>query len=587
MNDDKNETQIDLDGVIYMGDAVKATRTDAGLKLAGYLVRFTNDKEPDLTGDYFDTDTDFDIDEFPINKSTYFNHGFDDHFKRQKLGKATLSRDDFGIWAETIIQERDEYEAFIAELAEQGKLGWSSGSVGHLVERKKLNEDVYKITYWPIAEASLTHTPAEARNTVIPMKSLMKQEKPEVSEQSDTVQEVKSEPIVEPKQIEPIIEKEETTMEKEEIQALIDATTKSVIEEYRKTEPAEKAASVTVVKDEADQPFESAGQFFKAVKNAALYPSSQDVRLMSLKAAAGANEGTPADGGYLVPTNYAGGIVERMYQLGKVINRVSKDTISGNNMTYFAVDESSRASTRHGGVLGYWLAEGGTISSSKPAFRQVELKLKKVAALAYATDELLSDVTALESWLTRTVPGELIFQSEDAIFNGNGVAKPLGIMQSPALVSPLRVDASKVQLADILGMWSRRWAGVDDYVWYINQDVMPQIFQIGSTYQNLFMPQGFAGQPTATLLGKPLIEIEYAQTMGTTGDIVLAAMSQYQAIDKGIQSASSIHVAFTTQDVAFRFVYRIDGAPMWNSALTPFKGSNTQSPFVSLATASS
>ncbi|MCA1807786.1 MAG: phage major capsid protein [Actinobacteria bacterium] len=121
----------------------------------------------------------------------------------------------------------------------------------------------------------------------------------------------------------------------------------------------------------------------------------------------------------------------------------------------------------------------------------------------------------------------------------------------------------------------------------MNQDVMPQIFQIGNTYQNLFMPQGFAGNPTATLLGKPLVEVEYAQTMGTTGDIVLAAMSQYQAIDKGIQSASSIHVAFTTDETAFRFVYRIDGAPIWNSALTPFKGTSTQSPFVSLATASS
>jgi len=586
MNDDKNETHMMTDGVVYMGDAVKATRTADGVKLAGYLVRFTNENEPDLTGDYFEKDTDFDIDEFPIKKSTYFNHGFDDHFKRQKLGKATLSMDDFGIWAETIVQERDEYEKFITELADQGKLGWSSGSVGHLIERKQLNEEIYKITYWPIAEASLTHTPAEFRNSVIPIKSLMKQQ-PEVSENSDTVQDVKSEPIVETQSIIQNIEKEEHTMEKEELQALIDATTKSAIEEYRKSEPAVKSESVTVVKDEADQPFKTAGEFFKAVKNAALYPSSQDVRLLPLKAATGMSEGTPADGGYLVPTNYAGGIVERMYQLGKVINRVSKDSISGNNMTYYAVDESSRASTRQGGILGYWLAEAGTKTSSKPAFRQVDLKLKKVAALAYATDELLSDVKALESWLNRTVPNELIFQSEDAIFNGNGVAKPLGIMQSPALVSPLRLDASKVQLADILTMWSRRWAGVDDYAWFINQDVTPQLYQIGSTYQNLYMPQGFAGNPFATLMGKPIIEVEYAQTMGTTGDIVLAAMSQYQAIDKGIESASSIHVAFTSDQTCFRFVYRIDGAPMWNSALTPFKGSNTQSPFVSLATASS
>ena len=59
-----------------------------------------------------------------------------------------------------------------------------------------------------------------------------------------------------------------------------------------------------------------------------------------------------------------------------------------------------------------------------------------------------------------------------------------------------------------------------------------------------------------------------------------------QAIEKGgIESASSIHVQFLTDETTFRFVYRFDGGPMWSSTLTPFKGSNTQSPFVVLAAA--
>jgi hypothetical protein len=43
-----------------------------------------------------------------------------------------------------------------------------------------------------------------------------------------------------------------------------------------------------------------------------------------------------------------------------------------------------------------------------------------------------------------------------------------------------------------------------------------------------------------------------------------------------------MHVAFTTDETAFRAVYRVDGAPMWRVALTPFKGANTLSPFVVL-----
>lgn len=349
--------------------------------------------------------------------------------------------------------------------------------------------------------------------------------------------------------------------------------------------------NVQVVTDEGDQPFESDGAFFRAVKNAALYPARADARLRGRQVvdATGASEGVPADGGYLLPQQTASGILERMYTDGAILSRIAVDPVAGNSMTYNGVDETSRADgSRWGGVRGYWTAEGASISTSKPAFRQFELKLKKVAALCYATDELLEDVPALESWLNRTVPAELRFLVEDAVYNGDGVGKPLGVMNSPCLVSVLRVDASKVQVADIVGMYARRWAGVSDYVWFINQDVEPQLLNLNNTYQMLYLPPGgLSASPYGTLLGKPVVPVEYAATLGTTGDIMLANMSQYQAISKGgIKSAQSIHVAFATDEMAFRFLYRIDGQPTWHAALTPYKGSNTQSPFVVLTSAS-
>ena len=51
----------------------------------------------------------------------------------------------------------------------------------------------------------------------------------------------------------------------------------------------------------------------------------------------------------------------------------------------------------------------------------------------------------------------------------------------------------------------------------------------------------------------------------------------------GIQSASSIHVLFLSDETTYRFVYRCDGESTWNSALTPKNGTNTVSPFVALA----
>ena len=347
--------------------------------------------------------------------------------------------------------------------------------------------------------------------------------------------------------------------------------------------------SVTVTKDEADQPFKSAGDFFVAVKNAAIHPSAIDPRLLPLKAS-GMSEGTPADGGYLVSPTIAGGIVDRMHNTGELLRRISLDRVGPNSnaMTYNAIDETSRVDgSRYGGLQGYWLAEAGSKTASKPAFRQVELKLKKVAALAYATDELLADATALEGWLSRTVPNELRFKVEDAIYNGDGVGKPTGIMGHASLVTQLRYAASAVSAADIWAMYARRWVGARDYVWLVNQDVLPQLYALGNTYQNLFTgPAGMPNAPAGTLMGLPIVEVEYAATMGSTGDIMLAALSQYQGIEKGgIESASSIHVQFLADETVFRFVYRFDGGPMWSSTLTPFKGSNTQSPFVVLAAA--
>jgi hypothetical protein len=57
----------------------------------------------------------------------------------------------------------------IAKLCKQGKMGFSSGAAAHLVERKSMG-DVSEITRWPIAEASITPTPAEYRNSVKSLK---------------------------------------------------------------------------------------------------------------------------------------------------------------------------------------------------------------------------------------------------------------------------------------------------------------------------------------------------------------------------------------------------------------------------------
>ena len=130
-------------------------------------------------------------------------------------------------------------------------------------------------------------------------------------------------------------------------------------------------------------------------------------------------------------------------------------------------------------------------------------------------------------------------------------------------------------------MLAARYAGVNDYIWLGNQSIFPQLLNLTIGQMPMFMPAGgLSGLPYSTLLGRPYFDTEYNPALGTLGDLMLVSPSQYQMIEKsgGIQSASSIHVYFTTDESAFRFVYRVDGAPTWNSTFT-LKDTNTLSHF--------
>jgi len=64
----------------------------------------------------------------------------------------------------------------------------------------------------------------------------------------------------------------------------------------------------------------------------------------------------------------------------------------------------------------------------------------------------------------------------------------------------------------------------------------------------------------------------------------LASPSAYALITKGgIEAASSIHIKFDYDETAFRFVYRVDGQPYYNAAITAYDTVNTVSPFVALS----
>jgi HK97 family phage major capsid protein len=354
--------------------------------------------------------------------------------------------------------------------------------------------------------------------------------------------------------------------------------------------------------------FRSFGEQLKAVANYYIGgrdPGVMDPRLVRAPSSAadrfsraptGAGEVDPSAGGFLVQTDFATAIFARAYDMGQLLSRVQKLTLTttANSIKIPAVDETSRATgSRWGGVQSYWVGEGPSVTTTKPKFRLIELDLKKLMSVWYVTDELMADASVLNSIANQAFSEEITFMTEDAIFRGDGAGKPLGILNAQAMVSVAKEtgQATKtIVYENVLKMWSRCWGrSRQNAVWFINQDAEPQLLSlaqvIGTAGVPVYLPaNGISGRPYGTLFGRPVIPVEYCDTVGNNGDIALLDLSQYVLADKGgIQAASSMHVAFLTDEMVFRITYRLDGEAIWHSALTPYKGSNTLSPFITLA----
>jgi HK97 family phage major capsid protein len=312
----------------------------------------------------------------------------------------------------------------------------------------------------------------------------------------------------------------------------------------------------------------------------------------------GMSESVASDGGYLVMPEFAAGIVDRVYA-NDLWSRTDNYTVSGNNMTFHCNAETSRANgSRHGGLRGYWIQEGGTITKSNPTLREVSLKLVKLGVVVYLTQELIDDGgTALQQYVARKASEEFNFMIGDALINGTGAGQPLGILNAPSLVSVAKETgqaAATIVPENIVKMDARFFApNNSNSVWLKNQDTGPQLhlmsLGIGAAGQVVYMPPGgLSSAPYATIQGRPALDTEFNATLGTQGDIIKADLGQILSISKGgIMSAASIHVEFLTDQLALRFVMRLNAQPWESAPITPYKGtSNTQSNFVVLDTRS-
>lgn len=590
------EDEAEKSLVVTTGPALKALGDG---KIGGHLVIFGGE---DLTGDFFVPDTDYDLEDGQGKATVLYHHGMDATLKRRKLGRADLRVDDVGVWMEAQLALRDDYERALYGMIEAGKMGLSSGTAPHLVEREPQANGSNKITRWPLGlDASITPIPAEPRTSVVALKTYLELAEPHVKAlvpqdaaiEAASADATKATPEPEPPT--PNDYEVNTTMTPEEAQALIAETIKAYDAKLA-AEPPVNPAGVAVTKPaevkSKPEMFATLGEQLWAVKNAAL-GRGYDRRLDSTKAILGGNESVPSEGGFLVATEQDGGLDKKVWDSGVFASRAQQRSIAAgaNSVDFYGLSENSRANgSRYGGVTGYRMAEGATITQSTVQnFYRYTLKPKKYGAVAYLTDEVINDKRLLEQELQSAIVNELAFMVDDDMLNGLGVAGAHGVLNHACLVTASKEVGQAVDTIvyeNLLKMWVRRYPR-GQYAWFINQQCEPQLALLYHAVGTAGLPPNFitySADGVMRIFGAPVVVTEFNSGLGDLGDILLADWSQYKlATIGGVEAASSMHVQFLTDQMCYRFTRRVDGLPTWQSALTPYKGTaNTMSPFITL-----
>jgi len=157
------------EAVVCYGGQLKAIGDG---RVGGYLVLFSDGStvgDKDLTGEWFTKNTNYHW-AGKEKRPALYHHGLDPVLGKVELGNGwKLGRiDDVGLWVETQLKLRHDYEAAIYHLTNRDKMGLSSGTASHMIAKNASGE----ILNWFIAEGSFTPTPAEPKTMARPLRSV-------------------------------------------------------------------------------------------------------------------------------------------------------------------------------------------------------------------------------------------------------------------------------------------------------------------------------------------------------------------------------------------------------------------------------
>ncbi len=331
--------------------------------------------------------------------------------------------------------------------------------------------------------------------------------------------------------------------------------------------------------------FRNLGDFATAVRRANPAAGAEYARDERLAAPSNVHTETgDSAASYLVPAEFREEITDLVFgEEDPFMDFIAPEPTSSNRVVGLGDETTPWGSS---GIQAAWRAEGTQMVATQAALSPRETQLHELYAFVLATEELLEDAPRLSNLLTRKAASAIRWKASSAFIYGDGVGKPLGWMNSAALVTQAKKSgqaADTVVAENIAGAYARM-INPTQASWLINSDVLPQIMTLQIGNQPIWQPN-FAVSPGGILLGRPILFTEHAKTLGDLGDIQFVNPNGYEAFRKqnGVTFADSIHLYFDYNIRAFRWIFRIGGQPVLSAPVSVPNGASTKSHFVTIA----
>jgi HK97 family phage major capsid protein len=311
-----------------------------------------------------------------------------------------------------------------------------------------------------------------------------------------------------------------------------------------------------------------------------------DRRLQKFYAAASgspSNEGTGADGGYIVPPEFLG------FMRSVIAEESLAGLCTGRTTTSSAINvpTDAEAPWASAGLALERQAEAASLVQGKAVLENRMCALHKLDILVPCSEELLEDAIGFETYFQQTFRDRATFRVNDWLLNGTGVGMPTGLLSSPALVVQTKESgpqaADTIVLANLAKMLGKLYSpSRSRAVWVFSPSAWTYV------EQNFSGPAGavaldYSGD-RAKLLGRPVYVTDAAQLVGDQGDVVLFDPSAVLVATKpgGTKFDLSVGLWFDQGLQAYRASFRIGLLPLWSVAVNAYRGSASHSTVVAL-----